>query len=194
MSLDVLALKYGTDKASNHHNYTKVYDQYFNHLRNEPITLVELGHGGYEFYDRGGQSVRMWKDYFYRGHIVSIDYYEKKPIEGIEFHRRSQDDKEFLESVIVAPDIIIDDASHNSKLTIDSFKILFPLLNPGGWYVVEDTHCSYWEPYGGGHHDYTTLNYFKNLTDSLNWEESNVPTEGIASIHFHQKMVFVRKM
>jgi len=73
MSLDTLAIKYGTDKSSLHHNYTPIYEQYFADKRNSPITLVEIGFGGYEFYDRGGQSARMWKEYFYKGRIISID-------------------------------------------------------------------------------------------------------------------------
>jgi len=37
-------------------------------------------------------------------------------------------------------DIIIDDASHISPLSIRSFEILFKLLKRGGIYVIEDLH------------------------------------------------------
>lgn len=37
-----------------------------------------------------------------------------------------------------APDLVIDDASHALDLTRRSFEMLFPLLEPGGLYVIED--------------------------------------------------------
>ena len=40
-------------------------------------------------------------------------------------------------------DIIIDDASHRSKDQITSFKYLFPYVNSGGLYVIEDLHVGY---------------------------------------------------
>ena len=38
-------------------------------------------------------------------------------------------------------DIILDDGSHNNKDIIQSFELLFPLLNDNGVYIVEDTIC-----------------------------------------------------
>ena len=35
-------------------------------------------------------------------------------------------------------DLVIDDGSHDYKLTKHSFEALFPFVKPGGWYVVED--------------------------------------------------------
>ncbi len=40
-------------------------------------------------------------------------------------------------------DIIIDDGSHMNEHMIKSFKILFPLLNQGGYYAIEDMHHAY---------------------------------------------------
>ena len=33
---------------------------------------------------------------------------------------------------------MIDDCSHQYEPTRESFEILFPLLRPGGWYIIED--------------------------------------------------------
>jgi hypothetical protein len=41
-------------------------------------------------------------------------------------------------------DIIIDDASHNYPLSLASFNGLFPLLRPGGVYVLEDWGWAHW--------------------------------------------------
>jgi len=35
-------------------------------------------------------------------------------------------------------DLVIDDASHIYDLSVASFEALFPLVAPGGWYVIED--------------------------------------------------------
>lgn len=35
-------------------------------------------------------------------------------------------------------DLIVDDASHNGHLTYKSFQHLWPLVAPGGYYVIED--------------------------------------------------------
>jgi predicted O-methyltransferase YrrM len=56
---------------------------------------------------------------------------------------RSQDDAELLQSDIAermggVVDLVIDDASHDLTITRRSFEILFPLIRPGGCYVIED--------------------------------------------------------
>jgi 8-demethyl-8-alpha-L-rhamnosyltetracenomycin-C 2'-O-methyltransferase/8-demethyl-8-(2-methoxy-alpha-L-rhamnosyl)tetracenomycin-C 3'-O-methyltransferase len=35
-------------------------------------------------------------------------------------------------------DLITDDASHDGKLTTETFRLLWPLIAPGGFYVIED--------------------------------------------------------
>ena len=35
-------------------------------------------------------------------------------------------------------DLIVDDASHDGALTAATFGLLWPLIRPGGWYVIED--------------------------------------------------------
>jgi len=64
--LDLLALKYGTDKASDFHNYTEFYDKYFNLDRGNIKNVLEIG-------VFRGNSLRMWKDYFFNAIIYGID-------------------------------------------------------------------------------------------------------------------------
>jgi len=35
-------------------------------------------------------------------------------------------------------DLIVDDASHDGGKTLETFRLLWPLVSPGGYYVVED--------------------------------------------------------
>src|SRR5690606_32935288 len=46
-------------------------------------------------------------------------------------------------------DLVIDDGSHKNAHMLKSLEMIFPHLKPGGLYVVEDIHTSYWDSYGG---------------------------------------------
>lgn len=208
MTLDELAILYGTDKSSQHHNYTPLYEKYFEELRENPVHLLELGWGGYEYPDVGGESAGMWRDYFPNATITVLDIHEKNNrIKGVNFVQGNQ------ESALVAKgllekygkfEIIIDDASHISSLTIQSFRNLFHTLVSGGIYVIEDLHSSY-DPsyYGGDEADddpntfiQTTMSFLKSLTDEVNKdfliEEYRIGFD-IEFIHFYKDICFIKK-
>jgi hypothetical protein len=44
-------------------------------------------------------------------------------------------------------DLVIDDAKHEQKANEDALRIFFPLVRPGGYYVIEDVG---WDPNSGG--------------------------------------------
>jgi hypothetical protein len=57
----------------------------------------------------------------------------------------------------------------------------FPILNPGGVYVVEDTHTLYKRAFGGGLLDYfAAYAFFNKLVDVVNFkfwrEDCTIPT------------------
>lgn len=206
MTLDEIAIKHNTDKSSLTHGYTKVYEKYFEPIRNQPIKLLELGTGAYWKPEEGFMGAKTWAEYFSNANIATIDIHPKIPVKHprIEFWQGSQDDEVFLKDLISkwgAPDIIIDDASHINTLTVKSLQILWPLLNPGGWYVVEDCHTSYWESiaddgtdfHGGFDRPGTIMNYLKTLTDNVNAIETGRGDKTLESIHFHEKIVFLKK-
>lgn len=56
--------------------------------------------------------------------------------------------REIAEHEFDAPlDLVIDDASHLYEPTRTSFDALFPLLRPGGLYIVEDWQMAYVEDF-----------------------------------------------
>jgi hypothetical protein len=196
--LSILAEKHKTDKGMSLNGYTSVYNEYFKHLRNDKIVLLELGVGGYGIEPNGGNSLKMWADYFLNGAIHGIDLF-KKTIQGrFQTHKISQDDSLGLNKLIKkigCPNIIIDDASHVNSLTIKSFEILFPLLKSGGIYVIEDTKTSYVEQYGGNKdicnlENKIIINYFLYLCHAV---QKIIPPFDIISIHFYENLIFIKK-
>jgi cephalosporin hydroxylase len=146
--LTQLAIKYGTDKWGPHF-YTPVYHELFSKLRPHPIHLLEIGVGGYGVKTLGGSSLAMWAEYFPTGQITGVDNAEKhldlNP--RVTLYRGSQEDPEFLRRVCAEQgpfDIIIDDGSHLPKHVMMSFHALFPALNDGGIYVIEDIQTAFW--------------------------------------------------
>ena len=145
--LSRLSIHGGSDKYGAH-LYTPIYHKLFQHLRNRPIRLLEIGIGGYDSPKAGGASLRMWAEYFPHGAIVGLDIYPKQlaisprvtTIEG------SQTDQGLLDRITAEHgpfDIIIDDGSHVVDHTIISFRHLFPKMAEGGIYAVEDVQTAF---------------------------------------------------
>ena len=207
-NLNKLAAIYKSDKNGKH-AYTQHYHTHFRKFKFKRIKLFEIGAGGYHHLNEGGNSLRMWKRYFPFGQIVSLDIYDKSFVEErrIKIYQGSQTDEALLNRIVEERgvfDIIIDDGSHINEHIIQSFKILFPLLKTGGIYVIEDTETSYWPDYGGDSSDLsntaTAMNFFKNLTDCLNYQEflkeNYTPSyfdKYISSIQFYHNLIFIFK-
>lgn len=142
MSLDEIAIKYGTDKSSKGHSYCRYYEMMLAHLRDWPINLLEIG------IDEGA-SLKMWRDFFPIAAIHGIDIragYEYLHDGVCLTHVVDQSNKADL--VLFAEqhknyfDIITDDGSHVAEDSILSFEVLFPYLRAGGYYCIEDANCS----------------------------------------------------
>lgn len=204
-SLSELALAHGTDKAGSH-SYTEAYDFHLARCRDRPVRLLEIGIGGYEDPHEGGQSLRMWKEYFQQGQIIGLDIYDKSSLaeDRIAILRGDQGDERYLEALAVEHgpfDIVIDDGSHLSGHVITSFKALFPHVVNGGVYVIEDIQTSYWGTYSKPHvPPGTTMALLKELADGLNHAEFDIigyrPTYTdlwVQSLTFYHNIAFIQK-
>jgi hypothetical protein len=137
-SLDEFGILQGTDKCSLSHGYLDHYERILGKWRHEPITLIEIG-------VFGGASLRMWGEYFDHATIVGIDIQPDcvRHAQGrCEVEIGSQDDVAFMDGLgrRRRPDIVIDDGSHINDHIILTFRTMFPHLQPGGVYIVEDLH------------------------------------------------------
>jgi len=140
-SLGEIGKYYQTDKSSTGHNYLKYYEQFFRDIRNENIRFLEIG--VWE-----GASLKTWNEYFENGIIIGLDIDNKEQYDGgrIMTYRGDQNnghDLKELNSAFGPFDVILDDGSHQGSHQLFSFETLFPLLNPGGFYIIEDCLCSY---------------------------------------------------
>lgn len=163
-TLDELAVKHRTDKGSrpvgglSAKNYTKIYAEKFEAIRQEPITLLEIG-------VKNGASLRMWREYFPNATIVGLDI---KPecaelrIKGVDIVIGSQEDSfvlNSLESLHGPFDIIIDDGGHTTRQQQTSFKHLIDHCRL--MYFIEDTHTSTMPEYVNT--ELNTVEYFRQI-------------------------------
>lgn len=126
----------------NHHGYHRIYPWFLGHFINKPVNLLEIG-------IHQTDSIKLWRSYFNEVSIYGIDINPKEfddpsvKIFQVDQSKESQL-TEFVNTVNVEFDIIIDDGSHvpdHQKLTL---KKLWNLLKPGGVYIIEDIETTYW--------------------------------------------------
>lgn len=149
-------------------HYFDIYDRHLRQLRDQPVTLLEIGLGE-------GGSLGMWREYLgAQARIVGIDVSprcEAYRDDGFEIHIGDQGDPVFLERILESLpglDIVIDDGGHTASQQIASFETLYPHLGPSGIYLVEDTHTSYWAQFQDRPDGRTWMEYAKSLCDDLN--------------------------
>ena len=206
-SLRSIALAHGTDKEGAH-SYADAYERHLGHLRDRPLTLLEIGIGGYADPTRGGASLRMWKQYFPAAHIIGLDVKDKSVVaeDRITILQGDQGDRAFLADLgsRYGPfDVVIDDGSHRCEHVIGTFQALFPFVRDGGFYVVEDLQTSYWGRYGGSsgsRRESTSMTMLQRLTDGLNYQEFDIPGYEptytdiwVRSLSFYHNIAFIQK-
>lgn len=90
-----------------------------------------------------GDSLDMWRALCPGATIIGVDVNaDARWPDGTHRIVLSQDDVGLAASVgMFAPDgcdLIVDDASHIGHLSAATFSLLWPMVRPGGYYVVED--------------------------------------------------------
>lgn len=185
------------------HHYFEIYERHFGPYREQnPIHMLEIG------VYKGG-SLEMWSDYFGKdkSFIYGIDIdptCKRFENDNTKVFIGDQADKIFISQVCsqVPPlDIVLDDGGHTMNQQISTFEAIFDHIKPGGVYMCEDLHTSYWPAYDGGYRKPDTfIEYIKNYIDKLNAYWSQDPnlkpdkyTTGMNSIHFYDSIVVIEK-
>lgn len=161
-------------------SYLRDYDRILSIYRDKPIRLLEIG-------VQNGGSLDIWSTYFKKGKVfVGCDIdenctklvYDDPRINFVLGDANIDKTELKICSHSGQFDVIIDDGSHFSSDVIKAFPRYFKHLANGGVFIVEDLHCSYWEIYEGGiYHPHSSLSFFKQLTDVINFEHWGVDNE-----------------
>jgi hypothetical protein len=141
----------------------ELVEQYKDYFRSRtgfhPKNVMELG-------ILDGGSIAFWHELFKPQKHIAVDLtdggdspYFSKYVESRGLSRKiktiwstDQADKPKLAALVKAefdgpPDLIIDDASHLYEPTLASFEALFPLMAPGGLYIIEDWAWGHWRDF-----------------------------------------------
>lgn len=141
--LNEIFTKHGSDKATKHH-YHLIYEAEFDSVREQPLTILEVG-------VFKGESTAAWVEYFPHAKIYGLDVFTRVPMNQIAIlnHPRVSAMRGDSTDITVTEqirkhwpgikfDIIIDDGLHTPRANADTFRNLFPLLKEGGSYYIED--------------------------------------------------------
>jgi predicted O-methyltransferase YrrM len=132
-----LARKYGSDKFSTKHSYTRWYYDTFAARRESVRKVVEIGVGE-------GASLRMWREFFPNAHIYGGDNEQSRLLdeERITCYPVDQSSAYSLELfahfIGADIDLFIDDGSHKPSDQFNTCRWVMPLLKAGATYVIED--------------------------------------------------------
>lgn len=200
MNLTALADKYGCDKGSIKHNYTVIYNNYFECMIDDRFKMLEIGFAK-------GASVNMWLEYFKNIILYCIDIAEELPEdkENLKFISADQSSVEQMSEVFKRDlgdfKIIIDDGSHRSEDIMCSFGYLFPHTAPGGLYIIEDLNCKRTPNEKFGVVENRVIKILKEYNNTGIFNSKILTKEQIAYIEHHimevevykDKIAFIRK-
>lgn len=172
-------------------------------LCDQPPGILEIGTW------RGG-SLELWREFFGPDAVVfgvDIDPGSAQ-FNGKHAQVRigSQTDPGFMNSVVDEMgklNVVIDDGSHRSQDIALTLEILWPRLEYGGIYIIEDLHTSYWPAWGGGlRRRSSAIEVLKKLVDhmhepyfkrTLDPAVRGVVRENLFSITFYDSVAVLRK-
>jgi len=154
-------------------SYLTYYDELFGPLRHQPVSLLEIG-------VQNGGSQETWAEYFKEAQLfVGCDIdpkcaelrYADPRIHIVVGDANAAPAFQKIAALSTRFDIVIDDGSHTSNDILRSFINYFPLLKPGGTFVIEDSCCLYMDGYGGGLlNEQNAYAFFKRLIDVVNFQ------------------------
>lgn len=194
-------------------SYLKIYDEVLSSYAESSISLLEIG-------VQNGGSLEIWHKYFPKAQrLVGCDVnpkcgdlsYEQKNINIIVGDAGTREICKNITDLCSQFDIIIDDGSHDSSDCIKNLRNYYKHVKPGGVYILEDLHCSYWADFGGGLFDSKSIiNRLKEFVDYPNYEfwghvpdnlvekerrvgRGNSEYRDIESISFYNSIVVIKK-
>ena len=151
-------------------SYLPFYDELFEKYRTQNLNLLEIG-------VQNGGSLETWKTFFSNANILigcDIDtrcsnlQYDDPRVHVVVGDANQPETHDRITALCKDFDIVIDDGSHLSNDILNSFMIYFPMVKPGGLFIVEDAHTLYLNDWGGGVlNEFSAYSFFKKLVDVI---------------------------
>lgn len=194
-------------------SYLEIYDRVLSEYREHEISLLEIG-------VQNGGSIEIWNKYFpHAERLIGCDInpkcgelvYEQSNINIVVGDAGEVNISRQIRELCSTFDIIIDDGSHVSSDCIKNLFNYYKYVKPGGVYILEDLHCSYWREFEGGlQESKSIINRLKEFVDYPNYEfwghipsnleekqrkvgGKNADFRDIESISFFNSMVVIKK-
>jgi len=197
-------------------HYLEIYETHLAKFQGKKCTYLEIG-------VQNGGSLEVMREYLGdEARIVGADIdpaCTRMRDKGFEIFIGDQADVGFVNQIkeqVGTFDIIIDDGGHVADQQIFSFLWLFPHLNDGGIYIVEDMHTYFWEAkFQASRIGINFYDYAKGLIEKMSlWhldprlharyrqpyaeregavQINNFATNTIFGIHFYDSVVVIQK-
>ena len=203
------------NKCGKWRHYFEIYETHFQKFVGKKCTYLEIGVAG-------GGSLELMRDYLGPdARVIGADIdpmCEKMRAEGFEIHIGNQGDAGFLSEIAQKSgpfDLIVDDGGHTADQQITTFYALFPYLNYGGIYLVEDMHASFWMGYQDSRYGINFYDLAKGMIEKLSgWfrdprlleryqqpynqrqgsiQIQNFAVNDIFGIHFYDSVIVIEK-
>ena len=165
-------------------SYLSVYDAAVNQMQIPIKSVFEIG-------VQNGGSLEIWASMLPNAKVIvgadinkdckKLEFQDKR-ISVVVGDATTKSISKKVQSLSSTYDLIVDDGSHDSRDIINAFIRYFPMLTPGGTYIVEDLHASYWAAWHGGlAEEKSAISFLKKLVDVVNEDHW-----GIEKIHSHE--------
>lgn len=188
-------------------NYFDIYDECFNRHIGNNANVLEIG-------VQNGGFLQILSKYLKNATLYGVDIDPRVLSLNLEsnIHIYNFDitDKHTLKQQFknIEFNIIIDDGSHICSDIIQTFKLFFSKLKPGGVFLIEDLHTSYWQSHGGSYLGAdSAIEFFKKFADLLNFYhikeqhfQKNLSSDDryvfqwLRSIYFYDSVVVIHKL
>ncbi|WP_339051225.1 class I SAM-dependent methyltransferase [Rickettsiella endosymbiont of Xylota segnis] len=188
-------------------NYFDIYDECFNRHIGNNANVLEIG-------VQNGGFLQILSKYLKNATLYGVDIDPRvlnlNLESNIHIYNFDITDKHTLKQQFknIEFNIIIDDGSHICSDIIQTFKLFFSKLKPGGVFLIEDLHTSYWQSHGGSYLGAdSAIEFFKKFADLLNFYhikeqhfQKNLSSDDryifqwLRSIYFYDSVVVIHKL
>ena len=187
MELAEIMNHHGSDKARKH-RYHEVYEPALSHLRGGAFTMLEVG-------VFKGCGIRAWAEYFPHAHIDGLDLFKRVPMEDVEVPSRvilfKGDSTTW--NALGPYMVIVDDGCHEPDVQAATLRNLWPHLEEGGFYFIEDVFTDMRNQWAMMHNDRYNLAALGRLSAKVEARDPHWKKTDMSTGHPDSCIIMLRK-